>query len=185
MAADDGTRMAELWAAHSRNVLAFASRQVGPDAAQDVLSETFVVACRRMADVPEEPLPWLLVVARNVIRNQQRKSRRGEAAFREMANLRGVLLHEAPERHVAEREALVHGLEQLPPLLREALLLTGWDGLSSEDAARVVGCRPATFRVRLARARRRLTESAERDEWTLDGGATPIVAAGARAETKE
>ncbi|MGI8803161.1 MAG: sigma factor-like helix-turn-helix DNA-binding protein [Solirubrobacteraceae bacterium] len=39
---------------------------------------------------------------------------------------------------------------------REALLLVAWEGLEIADAARVLGCRPATLRMRLHRARRRL-----------------------------
>ena len=38
--------------------------------AEDVASETFLIAWRRLADVPEQPLPWLLGVARNLLRQQ-------------------------------------------------------------------------------------------------------------------
>lgn len=36
---------------------------------------------------------------------------------------------------------------------REALLLTAWDGLSTEDAAAVLGISPAAVRKRMSRAR--------------------------------
>jgi len=60
-------RFADLWATYGPRVLAYALRHVDPDSAQDALSETFLVAWRRLSDVPANPLPWLLVVARNTI----------------------------------------------------------------------------------------------------------------------
>ena len=44
----------------------------------------------------------------------------------------------------------------LSPLDREAVVLTVWFELSSADAARALGISPAAFRMRTARARRRL-----------------------------
>jgi len=46
------------------------------------------------------------------------------------------------------------GLAGLPARQREALLLTGDDGLAPAQAAQVLGVSAAAFRVRLARARR-------------------------------
>ncbi len=42
---------------------------------------------------------------------------------------------------------------------RELLLLVAWDGLSPAEAATVLDVKPATARVRLLRARRRLTQA--------------------------
>jgi RNA polymerase sigma-70 factor (ECF subfamily) len=39
---------------------------------------------------------------------------------------------------------------------REVLLLSAWEGLSSREAAAVLGTSPAAYRMRLARARRHL-----------------------------
>jgi RNA polymerase sigma-70 factor (ECF subfamily) len=44
----------------------------------------------------------------------------------------------------------------LSPLDREAVVLTAWFDLSSADAAQALGITPAAFRMRSARARRRL-----------------------------
>ncbi|MFF9322737.1 RNA polymerase sigma factor, partial [Streptomyces sp. NPDC014735] len=43
---------------------------------------------------------------------------------------------------------------------RELLILSGWQGLTPAQAAAVVGCSPITLRVRLHRARKRLTQAA-------------------------
>ena len=42
----------------------------------DVVASTFLVAWRRLDEVPADSLPWLGAVARNVIATQQRGSRR-------------------------------------------------------------------------------------------------------------
>jgi DNA-directed RNA polymerase specialized sigma24 family protein len=44
--------------------------------ADDVVAETFLIAWRRLDDVPvDDPLPWLLAVARNVWLDQRRRPR--------------------------------------------------------------------------------------------------------------
>jgi RNA polymerase sigma-70 factor (ECF subfamily) len=60
--------------------------------------------------------------------------------------------------------ALFEALARLPGHEREALLLTAWDGLRPRAAADVAGCSPATFRVRLHRARRRVARELERPD---------------------
>jgi RNA polymerase sigma-70 factor, ECF subfamily len=61
--------------------------------ADDLVAETFVVAWRRLDDVPvDRPLPWLLTVARNLWLNQHRATP-GAARVR---------LHRARQRLTAE-----------------------------------------------------------------------------------
>jgi DNA-directed RNA polymerase specialized sigma24 family protein len=63
----------------------------------------------------------------------------------------------------------------LPPRDREALLLTTWFDLSPAQAAAALRLAPAAFRMRLARARRRLraqlqapeTLPKERPQWDI------------------
>lgn len=75
---DDGrrSRLTALWDAHAVRVQAYALRHTDPDTAQDVLSETFLVAWRRLDQVPEPALPWLLVTARHLVRNTHRAAGR-------------------------------------------------------------------------------------------------------------
>lgn len=63
-----------------------------------------------------------------------------------------------PADEVAARMALDDALTQLSEGDREALLLVVWDGLDNRKAAVVMNCSPATFALRLHRARRRLTQ---------------------------
>src|SRR5437016_5401912 len=56
------------------------------------------------------------------------------------------------------RGALDEQVERLPQKYREAFVLRCLAGKSAEDAARELGCPPATVESRLARARQRLRE---------------------------
>ena len=123
------------------------------------MAETFLVAWRRLDDVPDDPLPWLLVVARNTIANQRRSAARRHRTLTEVAlrqRLEQASSDAAPEDVAVTRATMIAALATLTATEREALLLTAWDGLDDVDAARVAGCSPRTFRVRLHRARRRL-----------------------------
>ncbi|QQM39080.1 RNA polymerase sigma factor [Streptomyces liliifuscus] len=158
-----------MFEAHYRQVLRFAERRAGDaETAKDIASETFVVAWRRLdkvPDTPEESLPWLYGVARNVLANEQRGLRRGG---RLSARLRRTtpVAPAAPDH----AEGVVTGLhlrEALGTLSerdREALQLVGWEGLDTQQAALVVGCSARAFAVRLHRARRRLESALARTE---------------------
>ncbi|WP_124341850.1 RNA polymerase sigma factor [Cellulomonas algicola] len=167
----DGTAQFEaqrfelLWGANAGRVHAYALRHVDPHTAQEVVAETFLVAWRRLADVPGEPLPWLLVVAKNTIANQRRSLYRKRAVEVELARIAHLAAPAAGADVAAgERTRVLTALAGLDARDREALLLTAWDGLSTTAAADVAGCSPEAFRARLSRARRRLAQSAGDDE---------------------
>jgi RNA polymerase sigma factor (sigma-70 family) len=155
----DAQRFSALWDAHAHRIQAYVLRRVDRDTAQEVVAETFLVAWRRLADVPGDPMPWLLVVASNTLRNHRRSLYRAR-------QLHGVLATLAPPppddpaAAVAERQDLLRGLAELSTADREAVLLVAWDGLTTAQAAEVLGCSPAAFKMRLSRARRRLDHAA-------------------------
>lgn len=141
--------------AYYSDVLGYAIRRAPLTVAEDVLAETFLVVWRRLDRVPEDPLPWLLGIARRVLANQRRGERRRSALVARLPDLRtsAVLPWEPPSTIGPEMRAALASLSERE---REALLLTAWDGLDPSRAARAVGCTPATFRVRLHRARKRI-----------------------------
>ena len=142
----------------SPRVYAYARRHSDASIAQDVVADTFLVAWRRWSDVPVEPLPWLLVVARNTLANHQRGLRRQHrlaGSVARVAELAGPAA--GADQTVVERDAMLRGLAQLSGAEREALLLVAWDGLRNAEAAEVAGCSQRAFEVRLSRARARLT----------------------------
>src|ERR1017187_4056602 len=69
-------RFASLYDQFYRNVLRYALQHAEQDSAEDVASDVFLVGWRRLADIPEPPLPWLLGVARNLLRKQAGAGRR-------------------------------------------------------------------------------------------------------------
>ena len=150
-AMSDETRFERLWAAHSDAVWAYAARRVGPDRAPDVVHETFLVAWRRLDDVPASAAPWLIGVARNTILHERRGAARRAQLDERLAGLA------APSHEAAETDGeLLRAARQLPLADRELLALLAWDGLTVAEAAVVLGWRPVTARVRLHRARARL-----------------------------
>jgi RNA polymerase sigma-70 factor (ECF subfamily) len=148
---------------HYAQLLAFSMRRVsGREIAEDVVADTFAVAWRRRDRIPDPALPWLYAIAARVIANQYRSTRRRH-------NLDVRLVHEAgavaPESDPAEslnrRDAFSAAFALLTEPEREVLRLVAWDGLDTRDAARVFGCSPGAFRVRLHRARRKLAKQLE------------------------
>jgi RNA polymerase sigma factor (sigma-70 family) len=160
----DAVRFTALWEEHADRVLAYARRHVPPQDAQEIVAETFLVAWRRLADVPGSALPWLLVVARNTIANHRRSGYRRALVDDELARLEAVAASTvAAEVTAAERTGALTRLAALSTTEREALLLVAWDGLTPSQAAQVAGCSVSAFHVRLFRARRRL-KATEVDE---------------------
>jgi RNA polymerase sigma-70 factor (ECF subfamily) len=148
---------------HSR-VLAFALRRSADrSSAEDVVSETFLVAWRRLDAVPADALPWLLGTARKVLANQWRSERRREAiGLRVDPEVVEPPDPAAPmEDRIAERQAFAQAFTSLRVRDREVLALVAWDGLEPREAAQVMGCSAATFSLRLFRARQRLMKELE------------------------
>jgi RNA polymerase sigma-70 factor (ECF subfamily) len=150
-------RLRDLFELYSTRVLAYAVRHIGPDQAQDVVADVFLVAWRRLDEVPEGPLPWLLVIARNTIANRRRGvARQQRLADELMALERGAASAPGADDAAVERRTMLAALRELSTAEREALLLVAWDGLSATEGAAVAGCSRNAFEVRLHRARNRL-----------------------------
>src|SRR4051812_44304085 len=60
-------------------VRAYVARRVPPSAVDDVLADVLLVAWRRRAEMPAEPLPWLLAVAAKTLSTRWRSEARREA----------------------------------------------------------------------------------------------------------
>ncbi|HRW01046.1 MAG TPA: sigma-70 family RNA polymerase sigma factor, partial [Tetrasphaera sp.] len=117
-----------------------------------MVSETFLHAWRRRAELPAEPLPWLLVTARHTIHNRTRGQRRAESLWRQaVSEYWRTPAPLPPDEAVAERDAMIAALAACSPAEREALLLIAWDGLTYADAAAVLGCSERALTVRVSR----------------------------------
>ncbi|HUQ61208.1 sigma-70 family RNA polymerase sigma factor [Lentzea sp.] len=140
-------------------VLAYAASHAGARLAEDITSETFTIAWRKLDQMPPNALPWLLGIARNLVRTARRQVWHDElddvAADDDFA--------------VVELRAALSSLSEVD---QEVLTLIAWHGLAPTEAAKVLGCTTATFYVRLHRARRRLqaalstqTHDRARESW--------------------
>jgi RNA polymerase sigma-70 factor, ECF subfamily len=119
----------------------------------DLVEEVLIVAWRRLDDIPVDAVvPWLIGVARNVLRNAHRKYRRGEAIVAAMAP--------APHDFSAEDQVLADeggrvALESPSDRGRDIVLLHAWDGHSAADIGVIMGITTNAAAVRLSRAQER------------------------------
>ncbi len=149
-------RFSALYRDHARELLGYAVRRsADPDDAADTVAETFLIAWRRLGEVPlgNEARLWLFGTARHVLANQDRGARRRD---RLTERLRDELRRELPVNHAQEQSGLLEALAELSEADRELLTLIGWEELTPTQAARVLGISPLAARTRLHRARRRL-----------------------------
>ncbi|MCW2912339.1 MAG: hypothetical protein JWN52_407 [Actinomycetia bacterium] len=158
---DPETRFTHLYDTHYRRVLAYALTHAESGAAEDIASETFLVAWQRLGDVPDPALPWLLGVARNLLYKQRDKGHRRRALATRVAALttpQDLATWDVAE-HVVERESALAAIATLTERELETLTLVNWHGLDPRAAAKVVGCSATAFFVRLHRARKRLAKA--------------------------
>lgn len=152
-----------VYARHYPDIVRYGLRRLeGPDAAEELAQEVFLVAWRRRWQVPARTLPWLYGVARRLLANHWRAQRAVPPSVK-LTDAVALDRHEGVARLVDVRAALCCLSDEDQEILR----LVGWEQLSLGEAALVLGCGPATAKVRLHRARRRLTEMLrERSEQT-------------------
>jgi RNA polymerase sigma-70 factor (ECF subfamily) len=161
-------RFRTLFEQSSRPLLAYALRRVRqPADASDVVAETFVVAWRRIDEVPsgDDARFWLFGVARRLLANQQRGDlRRSNLADRLRVQLHGQVpvdpMGPAETRHVVEE-----AMTRLDADDRELLRLASWEGLSATEIAVAFSVPPGTARSRLHRARGRFRAQIEALGW--------------------
>lgn len=148
---------------HYDVVHAFVSHAVGTDAAADLVQETFLTAFRsrrRFDRTRDSARPWLLGIARNVLRHWYRAESRRRRAFGRLAGTMSMadFSADADDRIVAAgaREQLRLALRRLPAGERDAFLLARLDLMTYAEIAAVMGTPIGTVRSRLSRARFRL-----------------------------
>jgi len=148
--------------AHLGLVTEYARRRRAVDP-EGIAAEVMTIAWRRLADVPlDDARPWLIATARNLLLAEWRRHRAGTTV--ELGED-----HRAPElpSPIVELDPeLETALMRLSSSDREALLLVAWEDLTPQAAAASLGISAAAFRVRLHRARRRLTRHLDDTETT-------------------
>jgi RNA polymerase sigma-70 factor, ECF subfamily len=151
-------RFSDLYRDHARGLLGYALRRsADPDDAADVVAESFLIAWRRLGEVPldDKARLWLFGTARHVLANQDRSARRRD---RLTERLRDDLRRQLPVHPAQVGDPFLEALAQLGEADRELLMLIGWEELTPSEAAEALGISPFAARTRLHRARRRLRD---------------------------
>jgi RNA polymerase sigma-70 factor (ECF subfamily) len=159
-------RFAELYRAHYPSIHAYCRRRTDPGHVDDAVAETFLVAWRRIDDVPDgrEALMWLYRVAHRVVGHQWRSSTRWSRLGRRVGGQRTPEAPGPAEHAVHDDECrrVLEAIDQLKPADSELLLLVAWEQLSTTDLAVVLDVTPNTASQRLSRARKQLASRFDR-----------------------
>ncbi len=164
----DEARFVDLYERYQRYIASYCARRTTPDRVDDAVSEVFLVAWRRLDEVPsgEAALRWLYGVAFKVVGRQWRTASRGNGLHEKLGSL-GVEPVPVPDELIVvqeESERAFKALGRLRELDREILLLAAWEDLSHAEIAEVLEIRPDAVRQRFHKARKRLTQEFNRTE---------------------
>jgi RNA polymerase sigma-70 factor (ECF subfamily) len=154
-----GDLQREVFASFFREVFVdlvrFCARRVEETLAEDLAAEAMTVAWRRVDELPPDHggrRAWVFTIARNLMLNSARDLNRRRVLAVRLAQETNL---DTPGADVlAEaRTDLTRAWRLLSDRHREALALSVWDGLTSQQAATVLGISAVAYRLRLARAR--------------------------------
>lgn len=158
--AGDGQAFRVMYDRHLEAIRGYALGRVGPDGADDIVSETFATAWRACGGFDAgaaSARPWLYGIATNVIaRHRQREKQWLQQHKRAEALVAATALE--PTAYELD-PALANAIAELSPALRDTLLLTALADLTVAEAGRALGISATAARVRLLRARRLVERS--------------------------
>jgi RNA polymerase sigma-70 factor (ECF subfamily) len=182
-------RFRALYAETYADVLRFAQRRVHPSHAEDVVADAFLVAWRRFEELPsgsDDARAWLFGIARHCLLNTQRGlGRQGSLAVRIAETAPAVTTDGPQDDAVVQRLDLAAAWRRLSAGEQEALSLSVFEGLTSPQAARVLGTSAAAYRLRLLRARRALRRQLDLVEQAPSPPASsPALASHTKMETR-
>lgn len=142
------------------HVLGYCMRRAQPSDARDACSESFLVAWRRIDEIPEPPktLPYLYGIAGKVLANQARTLRRRSRLDAKLKHL-GIAPAADPSALVLRNsryDEVLAALDKLKPRDREILMLYNWEELSREAIAEMMDMTKAAVDQRIHRSYKRL-----------------------------
>ena len=169
-AAGDEPAFGQLMRRHKGSLFHVLRRLTGdPDDAYDLSQETFVATWRALGRYdPARPFAgWLRQIALNKARDwaRRRHVRRLVASIIPGAADAALLVADpapSPEAAMADAQALRRldgAIAALPATLKEALVLTVFDGMSQAAAAALLGISEKAVETRVRRARQRLRDA--------------------------
>lgn len=157
-------RFAEIFDRYFAAIHGFAAHRVGRDGADDIAAETFVrafAALHRVYTVDGSLRAWLYSIANNLVRDEYRRQRKGQAADIALQGEAIVAAGVTAAATDSPDPGLVAALAQLRDEEQEALALFAWGDLSYEEIAAATDVAVGTVRSRLSRARAQLRSALE------------------------
>jgi RNA polymerase sigma-70 factor, ECF subfamily len=155
-ATGDDERFGALYDANRAALAAYCRRRVPVDLIDDVMAELFVVAWRRVGEIPPgSERAWLYGVARNLIANQQRSFGRRLRLADRVVWQRPDPAPEPGAAHVEIDQNVLDALATLSESDQELLRLRAWEELASAEIGVVLGISASAVDMRLSRARHR------------------------------
>lgn len=167
MTANDA-RFAEVYEGFFRRIYGYCLRRTTPDRVDDVVAETFLIAWRRIADVPtgDDALPWLYAVAYKVLGNQWRSQKRGQRLNDKLSRV-GIAPVASTEDQIVvgeESRQVLEAVSRLKGTDQEILKLAMWEEIGQSEIAYVLGISTGAVKQRLYEARKNLTREYNRLE---------------------
>jgi len=157
---------AELYDRHHAVIHRFVTRRVDRDAADDLASETFLVAFeqRKRFDADQtDALPWLYGIVTNLLHRYRRREARAWNAVQASGGEPWSEIEDGPLEAESAVKRIAGAIRRLPARDRDALLLYAWGDLGYEGVAQALGIPVGTVRSRLNRVRRTLRAATGRD----------------------
>ena len=141
-------------------------RSISTEEARDTLSEVFLVAWKRLEDVPvgKEARLWLFGVARNLLKASWRKRKRSKDLVVRIGNEMSTRGNTDTELDNSGVLKIVKALQFLSENDQEILRLVAWEKLSHKEISVVFGCSENAVSIRIHRARVRLTKVMQTDK---------------------
>jgi RNA polymerase sigma-70 factor (ECF subfamily) len=159
LAISRSTRIPEAFEAifdrHFDAVHGYLARRAGRQRADDLASQTFVVAFERRARFwsdASDARPWLLGIATRLLANDWRAEQRLLETYGQLSDDARHAVISASSVPDSDRD-VAGALAKLDPAQRDVLLLHAWGELSYEEIAESLGIPLGTVRSRLSRAR--------------------------------
>lgn len=164
----DPSAFGEIFHRYAGAVHRYAARRAGDVVADDVTSETFLIAFQRRArfdPAREDARPWLFGIATNLIHRHRIATARVLRAM-ERSVPEPVTTHHPDEALDAQLAVgrLAGRIRRLSAGDRDCLLLFAWAELSYDEIAEALHIPVGTVKSRLNRARRLLRSTPEEGE---------------------
>jgi RNA polymerase sigma factor (sigma-70 family) len=154
------THFESVYKEHRLRVLAYCMRRTRSADAADACAETFLVAWRRIDEIPptSEALPYLYAIAGRVLSNHRRT--RLDAKLRNL----GVAPPVDPAALILQSsrdQQVVAALQKLKPKDREIVMLYAWEDLPRDAIAEMMSMTRAAIDQRIHRSYQRMARMLE------------------------